>query len=39
MVASTSYAALSLTGGLLALALLPALIGERRPRLAAARRL
>ena len=33
MVASTSYGALSLTGGLLALALLPALVTERRPRL------
>jgi MFS family permease len=33
MVASTSYAALSLTGGLLALALLPALLAERRPRM------
>jgi len=35
MVASASYAALSLTGGLLALVLLPALLAERRPRPAA----
>jgi MFS family permease len=36
MVASTSYAVLSLTGGLLALALLPVLLAERRPRRRAA---
>jgi MFS family permease len=32
MVASTSYAALSLTGGVLALLLLPVLLAERRRR-------